>query len=129
LPLDSDPLIGACGLMGVAVLDEETIAIASSAGEVHRADLATGRTKLLHAVHESGVRVLALSPDRRRLLSFSENSVAVLYDLAAGALCTPAAMAESVVPAAAFTAAGDLVWADGEAVLHTLTSEALSAPA
>jgi WD40 repeat protein len=129
LPLDSDPLIGTCGLMGVAVLDEKTVAIASSTGEVHSTDLATGSTKLLHAVHESGVRVLALSPDRRRLLSFSENCVAVLYDLAAGVLCTPAAMAASVVPAAAFTARGDLVWADGEAVLHTLTPEALNAPA
>jgi hypothetical protein len=37
-------------------------------------------------------------------------------------------MAESVVPAAAITASGDLVWADGDAVLHTLAPEPLSAP-
>jgi WD40 repeat protein len=127
LTLDCGRLIGTCGLMGVAALDETAVAIATAAGEIRRADLATGRTELLHARHESGVRVISLSPDRRRLLSFSENSVAAVYDLAAGRLCTPAAMASAAVPAAAFTASGDLVWVDGEAALHLISAQALDA--
>ncbi len=127
LPLDTDPVIGTCGLMGVAMLDDETVALATAAGEVLQADLATGRTRRLHAAHESGVRVLAVSPDRRRLLSFSENCVAAVYDLDAGRLCTPAPMAATPTPAAAFTAQGDLVWIDGTSALHVLTAPALDA--
>ncbi len=129
LDLDTDRLIGTCGLMGVAVLDDQHVALASAAGEVHRAELATGRTTLLHAVHESGVRVLSVSPDRRWLLSFSENCVAALWDLAADRPSTPADMASAVVPGAAFTLHGDLVWIDGEAALHVLSPEALAARA
>jgi WD40 repeat protein len=127
--LDCGRLIGTCGLMGVAILDHRSVAVATAAGEIRRAELATGRTELLHAVHERGPRALMLSPDRRRLLSFSENSVAAVYDLAAGRLATPAAMAGAPVPAAAFTPTGDLVWVDGAGAFHALTAEALDASA
>ena len=124
--LDCDQLIGTCGLMGLAILDDG-VAIGAASGEVRRADPATGRTELLHAVHESGVRALQLSPDRRRLLSFSENGVAAVYDLAEGRLCTPAAMAGVAVPAAAFTPSGDLTWMDGDGALRVIDAEALDA--
>jgi hypothetical protein len=36
-------------------------------------------------------------------------------------------MAKAVVPSAAFTRSGDLVWIDGQAMLHALAPEALDA--
>lgn len=118
ISLDFGRLIGTCGLMAVALLDEASAAVATAAGEVRRVDLATGRSVALHAGHEAGVRAMAVSPDRRRLLSFCERSVVRLCDLQAGTLCTPAAMDSAVVPAACFTPSGDLVWVDGVGVLH-----------
>ncbi|HVN00534.1 MAG TPA: WD40 repeat domain-containing protein [Caulobacteraceae bacterium] len=124
LALDFGRLIGTCGLMAVASLDPTSAAVATAAGEVRRVDLATGRSSLLHAAHESGVRAMTLAPDGRRLLSFSENGVTRIYDLWAGRDCTPAAIAEAVVPAACFTPQGDLVWVDGAGRLHHLAPEA-----
>ena len=63
---------------------------------------------------------MSLSPDGRRLLSFSENSTTRLYDLKQGRLCTPPAIAEAVVPAACFTPEGDLVWVDGAGRLNVV---------
>ena len=111
--LDFGHLIGTCGLMAIELIDPASAAVGTAAGEVRRVDLASGRSRLLHAEHESGVRAMALSPDGRRLLSFSENATTRLYDLEAGRLCTPPAVAEAVVPAACFTPEGDLVWVDG----------------
>jgi WD40 repeat protein len=113
LLLDFGRLIGTCGLMAIALIDEASAAVATAAGEVRRVDLSTGCSSLLHADHESGVRAMTISPDCRRLLSFSENGISRLYDLDAGRLCTPAPMATAVVPAACFTPDGDLVFIDG----------------
>jgi len=116
--LDFGRLIGTCGLMAVAIVDETTMAVATAAGEVRRVDLAAGASTLLHAKHENGVRGAMISPDGRQLLSFSENGVTAVFDLQAGRPCTPAAVADAVVPAACFTPQGDLVWVDGEGVAH-----------
>ena len=116
--LDFGRLIGTCGLMAVAIIDDATMAVATAAGEVRRVDLATSVSTLLHATHESGVRASMISPNGRRLLSFSENGLTAVFDLQAGGLCTPDAIANAVVPAACFTPDDDLVWVDGEGALH-----------
>jgi WD40 repeat protein len=117
--LDFDRPIGTCGLMGLAFLDARHAAVGASDGEVRRVDLETGRTERLHTVHEGGVRAMQTSPDGRRLLSFGENGLTVVYDLVAGRVCTPPAIARTAVPAATFTATGDLVWVDGAGALHS----------
>jgi WD40 repeat protein len=118
--LDLDRLIGTCGLMGMTFLDAGRAAVGNSDGEVRMVDLESGRTELLHAVHEGGVRGMQVSPDGERLLSFGENCLTVVYDLVGRGVCTPPAMARQAVPAAAFTACGDLVWVDGLGDLHAL---------
>jgi WD40 repeat protein len=120
--LNRERPIGTCGLMGMAFLDARHAAIGNSDGEVRRVDLESGRTDLLHAVHEGGVRGIEASPDGRWLLSFGENGLTVLYDLALRRVCTPLAIGRSAVPAATFTADGDLVWVDGPGTLHVCAS-------
>jgi WD40 repeat protein len=127
LRLDRDLPIGTCGLMGMTLLGERTAAVGDSNGEVRRVDLETGRTALLHAFHEAGVRGLQASPDGRWLLSFGENSLTALYDLAEGHLATPPQIASAAVPAATFTPGGDLVWVDGLSALHALPAAMLGA--
>jgi WD40 repeat protein len=118
--LDQERPIGTCGLMGMAFLGDQSAAVGNSDGEVRRVDLATGRSTLLHAVHEGGVRAMQVSSDGRRLLSYGENGLTAVYDLAEGRVCTPPAMGGGAVPAATFTAEGDLVWVDGLGTLHAL---------
>jgi WD40 repeat protein len=122
--LDFDRPIGVCGLMAMAFLDARHAAVSTSDGEVRRVDLDTGRTELLHTVHEGGVRAMQTSPDGRRLLSSGENGLTVLYDLAARRLCTPLAIAQGPAPAATFTARGDLAWVDGRGQLHAIPAVA-----
>ena len=116
--LDFGRLVGTCGLMGIALIDERSAAVATAAGEVRQVDLTTGRSELLHAEHEAGVRAMSLSPDGRRLLSYSEGGLTRVYDLQARRLCTPRAIAAAVVPAACFTPSGDLVWIDSSGALR-----------
>ena len=67
------------GLRPVVWLDATTLVVGTFDGKLGRVDVTTGKGHLVQA-HDAEVRCIALSPDRRYMITGDENGFVVLWD-------------------------------------------------